>query len=84
MPFGFLCQTLVVVWYALNGQAREDVLRRRAHAPWYHQKRAPSYQDMLVSLRRALIAVEYPPDPLAGRSQKEIREDTHAAMRAAA
>jgi len=84
VPFGFLCQAFVVVWYALNGQAREDVLRRRAHAPWYRHKRAPSYQDMLVSLRRALIAVEYPPDPLAGRRQKEIREGAHGAMRAAA
>jgi hypothetical protein len=84
VPFGFLCQTLVVAWYALNGQAREDVLHRRRHAPWYRHKRAPSYQDMLVSLRRALIAVEYPPGPPGKDHPREIEEDAHEAIGAAA
>lgn len=84
VPFGFLCQTLVVAWYALNGHARADVLGRRRHAPWYRHKRAPSYQDMLVSLRRALIAVEYRPDPPGEGDPREIEEGAHEAIGAAA
>ena len=67
VPFGFLCQALTVTWYALNGDPTEDVRARRRHAPWYRHKRSPSYGDMLVALRRAMIAVEFPcespPDP---------------------
>jgi hypothetical protein len=84
VPFGLLCQTLVVAWYALNGQAQEDVLHRRKHAPWYRHKRAPSYQDMLVSLRRALIAAEYPPVTPAGRHREEIPTVAHQATGTAA
>ena len=84
VPFGFLCQTLVVVWYALNGHARQDVLHRRRHAPWYRHKRAPSYHDMLVSLRRALLAVEYPPDPAREQRPEEIPKHTQQTIGAAA
>jgi hypothetical protein len=59
VPFGFLCQTLVIAWYALHGKADADVHQRRLSAPWYQQKRSPSYQDMLVSLRRELIIAQY-------------------------
>lgn len=71
VPFGFLCQSLTVAWYALNGDPTEDVRTRRRHAPWYRHKRAPSYGDMLVALRRAVIAVEFPresvPEPKRGK-----------------
>jgi DDE superfamily endonuclease len=55
-PFGFLCLTLAIVWYALAGQAADDVGERRRRAPWYLNKREPSVEDMLVKLRRTLIA----------------------------
>ena len=61
VPFGLLCQTLTVTWYAFCGRAEHDVQYRRHHAPWYRQKRNPSYQDMLSSLRRAVIAAQYSP-----------------------
>ncbi len=61
VPFGLLCQTLTVTWYAFCGRAEHDVEHRRHHAPWYRQKRNPSYQDMLSSLRRAVIAAQYSP-----------------------
>jgi len=61
VPFGFLCQTLTITWYALYGQAEQDVEHRRQRSPWYWQKRFPSYQDMLSSLRRAVIAAQYLP-----------------------
>jgi hypothetical protein len=55
-PFAFLCLTLAVLWYSLAGGAEEDVARRRRLAPWDRSKRCPSVQDMLVALRRAIIA----------------------------
>lgn len=33
VPFGFLCQTLTITWYALYGRAEEDVKRRRQRSP---------------------------------------------------
>jgi hypothetical protein len=59
VPFGFLCQTLTILWYAANGDAPADVARRRRQAPWYRQKRHASFADMLVALRRELIRAEY-------------------------
>jgi hypothetical protein len=61
VPFGFVCQSINVCWYLLNGDARSDVRRRRKAAPWYRQKRMPSFADMLVALRRELIAAEFSP-----------------------
>jgi len=59
VPFGFICRALVVVWYALNGDARADVERRLLIAPWYRQKREPAFADMLAALRRELIRAEF-------------------------
>jgi SRSO17 transposase len=59
VPFGLLCQTLTITWYALHGHAEDDVRRRRLSAPWYRHKRSPSYHDMLASLRRELIITQY-------------------------
>ena len=42
VPFGLLCQSLVICWYALHGQAERDVKRRRWASPWYQQKRFPA------------------------------------------
>jgi DDE superfamily endonuclease len=61
VPFGFLCQTIVITWYALYGHADQDVEHHRQRSPWYRQKRFPSYQDMLSSLRRKVIAAQYLP-----------------------
>ena len=59
VPFGMLCQSLTVAWYALNGEAEEDVRRRRLTAPWYRQKRQPAFADMLVALRREIMRAQY-------------------------
>jgi hypothetical protein len=55
-PFGFLCLTLTVLWYSLSGRAGEDVGRHRRRAPWDRSKRHPSIADMLVALRRGVVA----------------------------
>lgn len=59
VPFGMLCQTITIAWYALHGDPAGDVRRRRLHAPWYPSKRDPSMLHILASLRRELIRSEY-------------------------
>ncbi len=59
VPFGLLCQSITIAWYALHGDPAGDVRARRMHAPWYPSKRAPSMLDIQASLRRALIGSEY-------------------------
>lgn len=56
VPFGFLCLTLAIVWYALAGHSARDLGERRRRAPWYLDKGQPSVEDMLVKLRRTVIA----------------------------
>jgi DDE superfamily endonuclease len=55
-PFAFLCLTLAIIWYALAGHRPGDVEACRRRAPWYRSKRQPSVEDMLVKLRRTIIA----------------------------
>lgn len=59
VPFGFLCQTITIAWYALYGDPDADLDARRQAAPWYRQKATISYADMLAALRRDLIRHEY-------------------------
>ncbi|MEX0972191.1 MAG: hypothetical protein WDZ46_02905 [Solirubrobacterales bacterium] len=59
VPFGLLCQSLVVAWYALHADPAADVDRRRRLAPWYFQKRDPSMLDVLATVRRELIRAEF-------------------------
>jgi hypothetical protein len=84
VPFGLLCQTLTVTWYALCGRAEHDVAHRRHHSPWYRQKRNPSYQDMLSSLRRAVIAAQYSPVTPHTPNHQEIRNPAYTLRSAAA
>jgi hypothetical protein len=61
VPFGLVCLSLVIVWYALAGHTPEVVADRRRRAPWYASKKDPSVADMLAILRRVLIAAEFQP-----------------------
>lgn len=61
VPFGLLTQTLVIIWYALAGHEPGDIDHRRRAAPWYTTKTEPSYEDMLIKLRRHLIAARFHP-----------------------
>lgn len=72
VPFGFLCQSVAVAWYALHGDPEADVARRRLNAPWYRAKRDPSMLDILASLRRELIRAEFQAPAGRGRSSREI------------
>ena len=66
VPFGLLCQSIAVAWYALYADPAADVARRRRAAPWYSQKRDPSMLDVLAALRRELIRAEF----LAGAGRR--------------
>jgi DDE superfamily endonuclease len=59
VPFGFLCQTITITWYALHGNPTADIQQARSRAPWYRTKRDPSMTDILTSLRRELIKAEF-------------------------
>ncbi|MGH3525306.1 MAG: IS701 family transposase, partial [Mycobacterium sp.] len=74
VPFGFLTQTLVIVWYTLFGYHPDDLASRHAAEPWYPDKAEPAFEDMLAKLRRAFIAARFiavtpdQPDPNIIRS----------------
>ncbi len=59
VPFGFLTQTLVIIWYALFGYHPDDLASRHAAEPWYPDKTEPAFADMLAKLRRTLIAARF-------------------------
>lgn len=59
VPFGLIRFSVVTVWYALHGHARDDVASHRTRARWYTTKTEPSYDDMAVDLGRVIIAVRF-------------------------
>jgi DDE superfamily endonuclease len=83
VPFGLLCQTIAITWYALHGNPTADVHRHRQHAPWYQTKRDPSMPDILASLRRELIKAEYrrqhPPHHKPRQKPSTPNQQTHTA-----
>lgn len=84
VPFGMLCQSLTIAWYALNGQARQDVRRRRLSAPWYRQKREPAFADMLIALRREIVRAQYSQGrPRRGADAEITHPISHSARPAA-
>jgi len=51
VPFGFLVQSLLILWYATTGYDTTDIDNRRRLCPWYLTKTEPSTADMLAKLR---------------------------------
>ena len=84
VPFGFLAQTITIVWYALHGDPQADLDARRRSAPWYRQKATVSYADMLAALRRDLIRHEYFAQAPAATTQPQITPAQSPSARAAA
>ena len=46
-------------WYARYGHDPADIDDRRAAQPWYLTKTEPAFEDMLIKLRRTLIATRF-------------------------
>jgi hypothetical protein len=74
VPFGLVCYSLAIVWYAQHGYHPADLAARRAQAPWYQTKAAPSAADMLAKLRRVLIAAQYRQGHAVAPTMPEILE----------
>jgi hypothetical protein len=84
VPFGLFCHTILITWYALHGHHQNDTAQRRTRAPWYKTKTEPSTLDMIIKLRRQIIATRFmPPSPRPATTQ-EILEVQHAWAHAAA
>ena len=54
VPFIFIAQGLIHLWYFQHGSASQDVQTARFLAPWYRHKKEPSFADMLGALRKDL------------------------------
>jgi hypothetical protein len=84
VPFGLLCYSLLIIWYSLHGHAATDTAHRRASAPWYRSKTEPSTLDMLITLRRQIIAARFLPPTPRPATTEEILEVQQAWALAAA
>jgi hypothetical protein len=84
VPFGLLCYSLLILWYASHGHPTTDTTHRRASAPWYRSKTEPSTLDMLTSLRRQIIAARFLPPNHRPATTEEILEVQQAWALAAA
>ena len=59
VPFGFLVQSLLILWYARSGYDPADVGLRRLLCPWYRTKQEPAAADMLARLRREFLRARF-------------------------
>ena len=84
VPFGLFCHSILIVWYALHGHDHDDTAQRRASAPWYQTKTEPSTLDMLIKLRRQIIATRFMPTSPRPATTEEIMEVQQAWAQAAA
>lgn len=84
VPFGLFCHSILIIWYALHGHAGTDTHERRDRAPWYRSKTEPSTLDMLIKLRRQVIAARFLPTSPRPATTQEIMEVQQAWAQAAA
>lgn len=73
VPFGLFVQSLVILWYHVAGHSPRVVADRRNWARWYTTKTHPSYHDMIVKLRRVLIAAQFRVDQPADPTPEQIQ-----------
>ena len=55
VPFAFLGQSLMILWYSIAGDPAAGIAERRRRCPWYTAKATPAPADMRTALRDALI-----------------------------
>lgn len=84
VPFGLLCHSILILWYALHGHDHTDPASRRSAAPWYRTKTEPCTWDMLLKLRRQIIAARFLPTSPRPATTQEILEVQQAWALAAA
>jgi DDE superfamily endonuclease len=59
VPFAFLIQALLILWYTRCAHHPADIDRRRRLCPWYTTKTEPSPADMLARLRREFLKARF-------------------------
>jgi hypothetical protein len=75
VPFAFLVQSLMIIWYSIAGDPAAGIEERRRRCPWYPAKATPSPADMHTALRDALPTVHISGiSPGRDDSQKNIPE----------
>jgi hypothetical protein len=84
VPFALICQTITMLWYATAGHHPDNLTARRTDAPWYASKSQPSTFDMIIKLRRVLLAARNRPAQPDAPTPEEIHTlrltwDLHAA-----
>jgi DDE superfamily endonuclease len=72
VPFGLLCMSLAVCWYAAHGQPTLDMAAHRARAPWYRTKHTVSLADMHAALRRELLTAQFLPSHMVAPTLEEL------------
>ena len=82
-PLAFTAYAVIVIWYLQHGQGEHDLRRAWKRMPWYRSKQAPSFNDMLVALRRETWAGRLSEDPQNARDRRKIRERLSDALLAA-
>ena len=73
VPFAMLAHTIIIIWYATAGHHPADIDDRRAAQPWYRTKTEPAFEDMLIKLRRTLIAARFSGTRPAQPTDDQIR-----------
>jgi len=74
VPFILTVYALVILWYLGNGSWKEDVERARRRAPWYREKKEPSFGDMIAALRRRLWTERNFSEPGAEQGSAKISD----------
>ncbi|MEU6216715.1 transposase [Streptomyces sp. NPDC047022] len=72
VPFDLAVYTIVVLWYTAHGHHPADITERRTSQPWYTTKTTPSFSDMVVKLRRTIIAARHIHNPAGQPRPDEI------------
>lgn len=69
-PMAMLLYSLIVIWFAREGHR----LYQPLDCPWYTSKVAPSFADMLTTLRRQSIRRKILSLPLRGPGSRKIKQ----------
>ncbi len=59
VPFGLIAYSLTVLWYTRSGHDPEQAAQQRTRQRWYTTKTEPSFEDMVIKLRRVIIAARF-------------------------
>lgn len=83
LPLVFVVYAVTVIWYLQHGNPERDVRRARIRAPWNLKKDRPSFADMLIALRREILAGRLSENPSDPRSRRKTRDHLPDALIAA-